>query len=229
MWMKKEQKKKGSVIGRKRETWKQEVATEKEWRDITLTPAACLLLHTVLLKNRGRCREGGMDGEENEQGDRWLKEKSQLFACREKKSFLGLWPTSLSLPVTEKWKEAGKDGWRGRMRQRGWGGGRALVLCRAKWLKQQVTGGFYTNLSGRGRKWGRRKVKGLQNYQELKKQKGESLNDDRVGQCLIIYFLRPLVPFWFLIFYNMIKTNILCIFLFYVWGLYELHIVKIWY
>lgn len=99
-----EKKRKGN-----RDTLKQDVATEKrEWRNITLTPTACLVLHTVPLKNRGWCREGGMEKKMSRVIGDWKKRANCLPAGR--KSFPGLWPTSLSLPAMKKWK-GGRDGW----------------------------------------------------------------------------------------------------------------------
>lgn len=45
---------------------------------------------------------------------------------------------------------------RGRMRWKWWGGGRGSQLYKAKWLKQQVTGGFCTILHDRGQREGAR-------------------------------------------------------------------------
>lgn len=97
--------------------------------------------------------QGKCGGQRKHEGSGWvprkriMKEKwtrrevlgekgANCLGCRGKKSFPGLWPTSISLPGMEKWK--GKREMGGRKGEWIRGGG----VCGARRLERQVTGGF---------------------------------------------------------------------------------------
>lgn len=106
--------------------------------------------------------QGKCGGQRKHEGSGWvprkriMKEKwtrrevlgekgANCLGCRGKKSFPGLWPTSISLPRMEKWK--GKRGMGGRKGEWIRGGG----VCGARQLERQVTGGFGPRLCNNGR------------------------------------------------------------------------------
>lgn len=115
---------------------------------------------TTIKKKNAMCpTQGKCGGQRKQEGSGWvprkriMKEKwtrrevlgekgADCLACRGKKSFPGLWPTSISLPGMEKWK--GKRGMGGRRREWRREGG----VCGARWLERQVTGGFGPRLCG---------------------------------------------------------------------------------